>query len=197
MDATYKTNRHRLPFVNVVGTGSVGYPDLKTFCIAGGWVSEETNVSYDWFVKKLEEVVWLAKSNGQAARFTAPLIEVRLQCNSQEASPEEEETIHRSSNILAISESYSAPTMENQIEAELTRITTMLHRFPDQKQRSTLLCHLQAISDDLFMDINSGRVHWLNGLPATLMLKVKAAKMVVPESEVINGIPYSKAHLKA
>ena len=58
MDATYKTNRHRLPFVNVVGTGNIGYPRLKTFCIAGGWVSQETNESYEWVVTQLRDTVW-------------------------------------------------------------------------------------------------------------------------------------------
>ncbi|KAI9467660.1 hypothetical protein BDB00DRAFT_943874 [Zychaea mexicana] len=81
------------------------------------------------------------------------IIPRRWHLHPKKPAPEEEETLHSSSNILAISESYSAPTMESQIEAELTRITTMLHRFPDQKQRSTLLRHLQAISDDLFIDI--------------------------------------------
>ena len=36
MDATYKTNKHRMLFVNVVGTSNIGYPALKTFSIASG-----------------------------------------------------------------------------------------------------------------------------------------------------------------
>ncbi|KAG2214028.1 hypothetical protein INT45_001991 [Circinella minor] len=58
MDATYKTNRHRLPFVNIVGTGNISYPRLKTFCIAGGWVLQETNESYEWVVTQLWDTVW-------------------------------------------------------------------------------------------------------------------------------------------
>ena len=58
LDATYKTNKHRMPFVNVVGTGNIGYPSLKTFCIAGGWVSRETNETYAWVIEKLRDVVW-------------------------------------------------------------------------------------------------------------------------------------------
>ena len=51
LDVTYKTNKHQMPFVNVVGTGNIGYPSLKTWCIAGGWVSWETN-------EKLRDIVW-------------------------------------------------------------------------------------------------------------------------------------------
>ncbi|KAG2221359.1 hypothetical protein INT45_012405 [Circinella minor] len=33
-------------------------PKLKTFCIAGGWVSQETNGSYEWVVTQLWDTVW-------------------------------------------------------------------------------------------------------------------------------------------
>lgn len=58
IDATYRTTREQLRFINVVGTGNVGYPNLKTFCIAGGWLTQETNESYEWFIGALHEVVW-------------------------------------------------------------------------------------------------------------------------------------------
>ena len=58
MDAIYKTNRHRLWCVNIMGTRNIGYPSLKTFCIAGGWVSQETNESYEWVATPLRDIVW-------------------------------------------------------------------------------------------------------------------------------------------
>ena len=58
MDVTYRTNRHRLPFVSIVGTGNIGYPSLKTFCIAGGWVSQETNGNYEQVATQLRDIVW-------------------------------------------------------------------------------------------------------------------------------------------
>ena len=58
IDATYRTTREQLRFINIVGTGNIGYPKLKTFCIAGGWLTQETNESYEWLMKVLREVVW-------------------------------------------------------------------------------------------------------------------------------------------
>lgn len=58
MDATYQTNRHKLPFMNVVGTGNIGFPSLMTFGIAAGWLSRETSANYLWFVKNMKEMVW-------------------------------------------------------------------------------------------------------------------------------------------
>ena len=58
MDATYKTNQHGLPLINVIGTGNIGYPRLKTFYIAGCWVSDETAETYQWFTCMLRDVVW-------------------------------------------------------------------------------------------------------------------------------------------
>ncbi|KAG2230998.1 hypothetical protein INT48_002777 [Thamnidium elegans] len=59
IDATYKTNRSKLPFVNVVGASNLGSPKgLRSFGIAGGWVLDESNDSYTWFVKNLKNIVW-------------------------------------------------------------------------------------------------------------------------------------------
>lgn len=58
MDATYRTNRSKMPFINVVGIGNVGYPALKSFAIAGGWLSNEDNNSYMWFANTLKSVVY-------------------------------------------------------------------------------------------------------------------------------------------
>jgi hypothetical protein len=58
MDATYNTNNNRLPFVNVVGVLNTGFPSLKTFFIAGGWIIDESSQSYNWFIQKLRDTVW-------------------------------------------------------------------------------------------------------------------------------------------
>ncbi|KAG2216807.1 hypothetical protein INT45_013819 [Circinella minor] len=69
LDATYKTNKHRLPFVNVVGTSNIGYPHLKTFCIAGGWVSQETNETYKWVIQCLQNIVWPSNQSAYLETF--------------------------------------------------------------------------------------------------------------------------------
>lgn len=51
IDATYKTNRHKLPYINIVGVSNVSYSTpqtLATLGIAGAWVSSETESSYVW-----------------------------------------------------------------------------------------------------------------------------------------------------
>jgi hypothetical protein len=58
LDATYKTNSNRLPFVNVVGVSNTGFPSLKSFFIAGGWIIDESAQSYNWFIQKLQDTVW-------------------------------------------------------------------------------------------------------------------------------------------
>lgn len=58
IDATYKTNAYRLPFIQVIGTGNIGDPDLKSFHIAGAWVAQETNEMYAWAMESLRDVVW-------------------------------------------------------------------------------------------------------------------------------------------
>ena len=56
-------------------------------------------------------------------------------------------------NVLAITELYIPPNVEDQINDELLRINTLLHKYTDQKQRNTLLQRLKAINDDLFVDL--------------------------------------------
>lgn len=60
IDATYKTVRSKLPFVNVVGVSNIsnGRGQLSTFGIAGGWISDETADSYEWFIQQLKNTVW-------------------------------------------------------------------------------------------------------------------------------------------
>ena len=69
LDATYKTNQHKLPFVNVTGTANIGSPKLKTLFIASGWILHEDNSTYEWFARCLESVVWPEKEG-----VTAPKI---------------------------------------------------------------------------------------------------------------------------
>lgn len=58
IDATYKTNAYRLPFIQVIGTGNIGIPHLKSFYIAGAWVAQETNEMYAWTMESLRDVAW-------------------------------------------------------------------------------------------------------------------------------------------
>jgi transposase-like protein len=61
VDATYKTNQFRLPFVNMVGVHNVGSDDetLSNFAIAGAWVAKEDEVSYSWVMEQLSNTVYL------------------------------------------------------------------------------------------------------------------------------------------
>ena len=54
IDATYKTNAYKLPFIQVIGTGNIGYPTLKSFHIAGAWIAQETNEMYAWAMESIE-----------------------------------------------------------------------------------------------------------------------------------------------
>jgi hypothetical protein len=60
IDATYKTNKHKMPFVNVVGVGNIGrnFRSLANFPIAGAWIFSETKTSYQWVIEQLEETVF-------------------------------------------------------------------------------------------------------------------------------------------
>ena len=55
--ATYKTNRHKLPFMNIVSIKNTGYPSVFSFCVADGWITIETSENFTWFLKKLKDVV--------------------------------------------------------------------------------------------------------------------------------------------
>lgn len=64
IDATYKTNRMKLPFVKVVGVNNIGTAKgLSTFGIAGGWITDETRDSYTWFVRNLKNAIWTEEEN--------------------------------------------------------------------------------------------------------------------------------------
>lgn len=58
IDATYKTNVYKLPFVNFVGVGNLGVSKLQTFGIAGAWISDESEKSYIWIVQQLASLVF-------------------------------------------------------------------------------------------------------------------------------------------
>lgn len=61
IDATYKTNRFKLPFVNMVGVNNVGCDDktLSTFAVAGAWISKEDTDSYTWVLEQLAKTVYM------------------------------------------------------------------------------------------------------------------------------------------
>ncbi|CEG66588.1 hypothetical protein RMATCC62417_03135 [Rhizopus microsporus] len=63
LDATYKTNVHKLTFVNIVGTSNVtstnsGRESLQTFLIACAWVSNELEATYTWVFEQLRKSIW-------------------------------------------------------------------------------------------------------------------------------------------
>jgi hypothetical protein len=61
MDATYKTNRHKLPLINIVGVDNVcraKVDSLMTFAIAGAWICDEKTATYKWVLEQLESSVF-------------------------------------------------------------------------------------------------------------------------------------------
>ncbi|KAG2227155.1 hypothetical protein INT45_003885 [Circinella minor] len=57
-----------------------------------------------------------------------------------------EENITRNNNdMIAVTEPYVLPSIEDEINDELARITGLLYQYPDQQQRTTLLHRLRAI----------------------------------------------------
>jgi hypothetical protein len=53
IDATYKTNRHKMPMVNIVGRSCNG----KTFYVACAFVSHERECAYQWVLKSLRDLL--------------------------------------------------------------------------------------------------------------------------------------------
>lgn len=53
VDATYKTNIYKMPYINIVGIDIVGRKTLKTFAIAGAWVSDVKVEPYRWVADNL------------------------------------------------------------------------------------------------------------------------------------------------
>ncbi|CAG8820214.1 8290_t:CDS:2, partial [Gigaspora margarita] len=58
IDATYKTNVYKLPFVNIVGISNLGINQLQTFGIAGAWISDESEKSYIWVAEMLASIIF-------------------------------------------------------------------------------------------------------------------------------------------
>ncbi|KAG2191822.1 hypothetical protein INT47_006653 [Mucor saturninus] len=62
IDATYKTNAHKMSLVNIVGTCNAssvkGGNRLQTFAVAAAFVNSETEGTYQWILKELREAVW-------------------------------------------------------------------------------------------------------------------------------------------
>ncbi|KAD4889091.1 hypothetical protein E3N88_21164 [Mikania micrantha] len=53
IDATYKTNMYRIPFVQIVGVTSTHH----TFCIAHAFITKEREDNYLWVIQKLKEML--------------------------------------------------------------------------------------------------------------------------------------------
>src|SRR6266566_4396964 len=59
------------------------------------------------------------------------------------------------SNIIAIGEPYCAPSLQELIAAELTRIETLQHEYADQQQLTTILNQLKAINGDQLVNLQT------------------------------------------
>ena len=53
IDATYKTNEYKLPFVQVVGVTSTN----KSFCIAHAFISKEKTDNFVWVLERLKDLL--------------------------------------------------------------------------------------------------------------------------------------------
>ncbi|KAF0529911.1 protein FAR-RED ELONGATED HYPOCOTYL 3-like [Gigaspora margarita] len=58
INATYKMNVYKLPFVNIVGISNLGINQLQTFGIAGAWISDESEKSYIWVAEMLASIIF-------------------------------------------------------------------------------------------------------------------------------------------
>lgn len=62
IDATYKTNAHKMSLVNIVGTSNVssqnGSNQLQTFSIAAAFVNNEKEETYTWILTELRDAIW-------------------------------------------------------------------------------------------------------------------------------------------
>lgn len=62
IDATYKTNAHKLSLINIVGTSNVSSIKnsncFQTFAIAAAFVNSETEAGYTWVLGELREAIW-------------------------------------------------------------------------------------------------------------------------------------------
>lgn len=69
IDATYKTNAHKLSLVNIVGTSNVSSSKvsnrLQTFAIAAAFINSETEDSYTWIMEELRDAIWPIETGHQ------------------------------------------------------------------------------------------------------------------------------------
>lgn len=67
IDATYKTNSHKMSLVNVVGTSNAtsekSSERLQTFAVAAGFVNNEKEETYTWILEELRDAVWPKETN--------------------------------------------------------------------------------------------------------------------------------------
>lgn len=70
IDATYRLNSYKLVFVNIAGTSNLkakndpkktktnGEGTLQTFEIAGAWISNEKQETYEQVMQILKDIIW-------------------------------------------------------------------------------------------------------------------------------------------
>jgi hypothetical protein len=74
VDATYKTNTHKLTFVNIAGTSNVtstssGRGSLQIFPVASAWVNNELEATYTWVFQQLKESILPTTEHGCSETF--------------------------------------------------------------------------------------------------------------------------------
>ena len=63
VDATYKTNFHKMPLVHIVGVSNLGgHQNLHSFVIGYALLSNEKKSAYTWLATMLRKVVWPVSS---------------------------------------------------------------------------------------------------------------------------------------
>lgn len=62
VDATYKTNKHKMVLLNFAVAGTIASKDhpnqLTTIPVAGCWMTRETQTNYVWALNQLRSIVW-------------------------------------------------------------------------------------------------------------------------------------------
>jgi MULE transposase-like protein/FAR1 DNA-binding domain-containing protein len=82
MDATYKTVLFDMPFINMLGVGNLGVDRLRSFLVAGAWISKEDEEAMVWVLENLRNTVYggidkpatFAIDNAQATRNAIKIV---------------------------------------------------------------------------------------------------------------------------
>jgi hypothetical protein len=64
MDATYQTNKERMPLINILVVSNLGTTRLHNLLVASAVVVNEKRESYDWVLETLKKTVFPAGNVG-------------------------------------------------------------------------------------------------------------------------------------